>query len=299
MKTNNLKHRISINNNTTNAVINIRLNDECKNGHQDFAITGTFYEPNKVRSERNLITSGCCHDAILEALPEMSLFVRLHLCDYSGSPTHATANGFYHLKRMGSKEFIKYFNISIEQYKQLLTAEDVKHFTYLIKKANIRTTWLKMAKQGIKTLEKLTQNEFLNDSKKSQFIDLTKDEQKEIQQKIRSGFYLPEEIENRKQQAIKDKKEKTIKDLKENAKKEIEKINKKLNVKLYVLSQGYSIENVIYYDHTNKLTFNWLDYKEQIKETEFNYFVENANFEKLPNGITFELANVKQYAPTK
>jgi hypothetical protein len=70
MKTNNLKFRDERTaKNGEQWIINIRLNDECKNGHQDFAITGKCYLPNKQRTERNMTHCGACGDEIAVLFP--------------------------------------------------------------------------------------------------------------------------------------------------------------------------------------------------------------------------------------
>lgn len=79
--------------------IEIRLSDPCKNGHNDFSITGTLYE-RLPRIDRNMISGGCIHDEILQHRPDLKPLVDLHLCDEEGSPMHAVANGFYFLENM-------------------------------------------------------------------------------------------------------------------------------------------------------------------------------------------------------
>ena len=44
--TNSIKYVIDVNNEKHNYKINIRLNDECRNGHEDFAMTADFWLPN-------------------------------------------------------------------------------------------------------------------------------------------------------------------------------------------------------------------------------------------------------------
>lgn len=47
--------------------------------------------------------------------------------------------------------------------------------------------------------------------------------------------------------------------------------------------------NVIYYPHTNTLSFNWNDYGGKITQEEFDDFVNNVDRSQLPEGIKFEL----------
>ena len=66
--TNSIKHVIDVNNKKHNYKINIRLNDECRNGHEDFAITADFWLPNNTRTDQNLIAGGCCRRMFFESL---------------------------------------------------------------------------------------------------------------------------------------------------------------------------------------------------------------------------------------
>ena len=116
-QSNSLRHKIVTTDIKGNPMyISIRLDDQCKNGHQDFAITATIYEKGKPQTDRNMIAGGCCHEEILKAHPELKIFVDLHLCDYSGAPMYAEENGFYHLRRMTKEEFIQYFGCNVIQY---------------------------------------------------------------------------------------------------------------------------------------------------------------------------------------
>lgn len=63
---------------------------------------------------------------------------------------------------------------------------------------------------------------------------------------------------------------------------------------LAVLDAGLSVNNVIYYDHSNELVFNWKDYETKVTENDFNKFVSSVNRSSvnrslLPAGITFKM----------
>lgn len=152
---NKLVRKISVISKTGNYEIIIRLDDECKNGHEGFSITATFWKGIQ-RIDRNFIMGGCCHEEILSRHPELQIFVDLHLCDFKGAPMYAVANGYYHLSRMSKDEFIVYFNITPKLYDILKTATDKQHFSNLISDSKIPEIWQLKANEGIKILEEMT-----------------------------------------------------------------------------------------------------------------------------------------------
>ncbi len=66
----------------------VRHDDECGNGHNSFAITGTVREPGR----RDEVAGGCLHDDIAKAFPELAPLIRFHLFDTDGGPMHYIAN---------------------------------------------------------------------------------------------------------------------------------------------------------------------------------------------------------------
>lgn len=78
--------------------IELRYDDECGNGHNTFAITGSLYEGNyqsEPKNERNLISCGCIHEDIAKHAPEFAPFIKWHLTS-SDAPLHYVANTVYH-----------------------------------------------------------------------------------------------------------------------------------------------------------------------------------------------------------
>lgn len=300
-KSNNLRYIIDINDNKANAQIEIHLDDECKNGHQDFAITATIWEIGKSRTDRNMISVGCCHDEILKLRPELKIFVELHLCDFNGAPMYPKANGFYHLTvgfnntkpqdESFKVKYCEYYRISPKQFDVLLTSEDEEIFCYHLENLGIIEQWKQQARQAIKLLEKLTGKEFVNDSKRSQYTPLTNEKRTEIQNRIKNGYYKPEQIQARKNEQLAAKIAKIKSDLSRDKDELIKNALVEYNVKIAVLEAGINLENFIYYKHSNEAVFNWLSYKPKITQRELDKlieFVKNGNYE-LPKNIVFKL----------
>lgn len=78
--------------------VDIRYDDECGNGHNTFAITGSLYSGNyeiEPKSERDLISCGCLHDEIKKYAPEIAHLIKWHLTN-SDSPMYYVENTVYH-----------------------------------------------------------------------------------------------------------------------------------------------------------------------------------------------------------
>lgn len=86
-------------------VAKVRYDDDCKNGHNTFAITGELYDQGRANGEPSTLNSkgvkrwmgscGCLHDEIAAAFPELAPLIKWHLVS-SDSPMHYVANTIYH-----------------------------------------------------------------------------------------------------------------------------------------------------------------------------------------------------------
>jgi len=289
---NNLKHTIETRDTDGNPlVIKIRLNDECKNGHQDFAITATGWEKGKKRNDRTMIYCGCCHDEILKARPDLKLFVDLHLSDADGVPMYAVENGFYHLKNGFSKtptdspnfakEFTEYYRMTAEQFDTIKTAQNQLQYALMLQNLGILAQWKEQANEAIKQLESMTGETFLNDSTKSQYHAPTPEELKENKEKEKNGYYSQAAIEEREKNAVKDAHSKLAQDLKEAIAKEV----REFEVKEAVLNAGgvKALKSCIFYTHSNELAFNWSTDKLTTEEIE-----SIKSTIKLPTDVTIK-----------
>ena len=271
-----------------NLRVNIRLSDDCHNGHADFAITGDFHD---CKNGNNC--GGCIHEIILHFFPEFKPFVDLHLCDAKGAPMYAAGNGLYHLRNSSETVTRNYLRIDHKEYMRLKReAEDELSMTFLLEEMGIVARWEEEAQAAIRQLETLTGETFEDSSKRYQFIPLTAEQRKLFRTRLAEGYYLPENVRKRKHEARLAAKRKKIDDLKTRAAEAKAKIDQELAVKLYVLRCGMPLDNFIYYDHRNTGVFNWRDYaskNETVTQAQFDRFLKKVDYTKLPEGIQFQL----------
>lgn len=154
----------------------VKLSDECKNGHQDFSITGIEWEKGKAHNYRNRIHGGACGDDIASRFPEFEIFNRLHLCDYNGVPMYPVGNGMYNIKRMKKEDFCSYYRITEAHYDILKDCIDKREYLYYLYELGIVDSWKAEATEAIKILEQWTGEKFVNTSTRSHLdekIDMT------------------------------------------------------------------------------------------------------------------------------
>ena len=286
MKTNSLVYKTTKHTETETFDITIKLNDECKNGHQDFSITGTIYEKGKPKIDKYMILGGAIGDKIADNFPEFAIFEQLHLCDYKGIPMHAAENGFYYLKNgfnnnpVNSDEFCnkfcKYYRISKKQFNTLKNSENVLQYSILLLKLGVLKRWEKQASKAIKLLEQLTGNEFLIDSVKTQFKTPSEDEIKTEEDLIESGYYSDE---NKKERELK-KGLDFIAKIEEERKNKINSINLEFDTKIELLKNAGKnfYDNCIFYSHTKTLCFNWRGY-DKLNKDEIENSLKNCKFD--------------------
>jgi hypothetical protein len=284
MKTNSLIFKCSkVAADGTQYDITVRLDDEGKNGHADFSITGTSYAAGKIKCERNSIRSGAIGDAIAAAFPEFAIFNRLHLCDFDGAPMYALSNGYYHLKRMQTAEFCAYFNCTPAERDAFVLAENEAHFAILLNASDVPARWKADADAAIKLLEEWTGKEFVNDSTRRNFIAPAPAEVEEYARKVAEGYYTPEAKKQRADKQAADARAVQFAAIEKERAARIAKADQEYKVKRAVLTAGLPLDNFIYYDHTATGVFNWKDYGEKITPEQF------AAAALAVDGVTFQL----------
>ena len=270
----------------------ISLDDSCKNGVCDWNITADVYEKRK-NGRFVWCAGGRCHDEILKYFPEFKRFVNLHLSNHYGQPMYPVENGFYHLKNSDKEKTINYLRITESEYNILHdSAEDKGYFTYLLYTLGIVDRWKKESMEAIKQLEALTGNTWENPYKPENerfTLKLTDEERTLIENRIKEGYYTSEAIQARKDQKKREEYENKRNEIIADCEKEIQKAENRKLVRLALLDTGIPLKNVIYYNHSNELAFNWNDYEEKVTQEQFDKFVNTVDKTKLPKNITFKL----------
>lgn len=225
---------------------------------------------------------------ILKRFPQFKMFVDLHLSNHYGAPMYPVENGFYHITNSSKETAINYLRITETEYNLLYQAEDKQYFKYLLYTLGIVERWKRESNEALKKLEELTGQTWENPYKPENerfTLKLTET----ITNRINDGYYRPEAVQARKDEEKRKAYEKKRAEIINNCEKKQEKAENEKRVMLAVLDAGLSVSNVIYYDHSNELVFNWRDHETKVTENDFNKFVSSVNRSLLPVGITFKM----------
>lgn len=271
----------------------IFLGDDCKNRMCDFSVTADIYEQ-KGNGCFVWSAGGCCHEEIQKHSPELARFIPLHLCNHYGAPMYPEANGLYHLQNSGKETAINYLRITEEEYNILSLAEDKEYFKYLLFSLGIVDRWKKEADDLILELETLSGCKWENPYKpeEEQFtLTLSDEERATIDELVKEGFYTKGNMTKRKEEAQKAALAKRRADICDRYDNIIAKAEREKKVMLYIVDSCLPVDNVIYYDHTNKVVFNWKDYDKKVSQEDFITFLNSVDYSLLPEGIEFEIIN--------
>lgn len=276
-------------------VVKISLNDDCKNIIYEWSITADMY----CKEHGNWVwyAGGCMHKEIEKKFPELAKFIPLHNSNHYGAPLYPEANGIYHIKKSNMKVAMNYLRISEEEYEELSrVVDDELYFKYQLFNLGIVYRWKRESDVLIEELEKLCGKKWVNPYKPEEerfTLKLTEEEKLLIEDRIRNDYYSVSNIEKRKEEARKKKIKERYDEVQNEYNNKIENLEKERNVYLSLIDSGIVDDNIIYYEGSNKLVFNWLDYKDKITREEFDRYVSNCDKSKLPEGIEFEFKDIR------
>jgi hypothetical protein len=147
-------------------VITIRIHDDCKNGHNDLAITADAYNKNG-----SWQAGGCLHDEIMELAPELEPFIEAHNRSDLGVPTYPLVNGLYFM--YSKEQAANHLWIDIEEmdnfkneWTEFFTKEkDIKNryycFNEFLKSKGIYEMWKTKMQKVIGQLEEMTGQKYV------------------------------------------------------------------------------------------------------------------------------------------
>lgn len=272
--------------------VTVSLDDDCHNNMCDWSVTADIRWKNQGGQYKEYM-GGCCHDEVAKHFPELAKFIPLHCSNHYGAPLYPVANGIYHIRKSGMPVAMKYLRISEQECVELyIASEDELYFKYLLFSLGIVDRWKRESEELIKELEKLCGKKWVNPymPEKERFtLTLTDEERLLIEERIKAGYYSSENIEKRRVEAHKAKMAAKRAEICERYDKEIRQAEAEKKIKLCVFDYGLPADNVIYYPHSNTLSFNWNNCKNKITQKEFDDFVNNVDRSQLPEGIKFEL----------
>lgn len=270
----------------------VSLDDDCNNMHADFSITADVYE--KTKNGRWVwVAGGCQHDLISKHFPELKRFIPLHLCSHDGSPMYPVENGSFHV--YNSSEIITndYLRLSDGELQKLNAApKDHAYFKYMLFHLGIVARWQKEADEFIRFLEEKTGVEWENPYTPEQEhfrLEISAEEKAEIETKISNGYYSEEAIAERNEARRIAKIEAQREEILAKYNKTEQQARNERDIKLYILDSGLPTDNVIYYNHTNEVVFNWKDYDKKITQEQFVDFINQVDYSKLPDGVEFSI----------
>lgn len=272
--------------------VTVSLNDDCHNNMCDWSVTADIRQKNQYGQYKEYM-GGCCHNEVAKHFPELAKFIPLHCSNHYGAPMYPVDNGMYHVKNSDKPVAIEYLRISDKEYSKLSEAvDDEMYFKYMLFDLGIVDRWKRESDELLVELEDLCGKKWVNPytPEKERFtLILTDEERSLVEERVKSGYYSAENIEKRREETHKAKMLKKRAEICERYDKKIRQAEAEKKIMLCVFDYGLSTDNVIYYSHTNTLSFNWNGYGEKITQEEFDDFVNNVDRSQLPEDIRFEL----------
>lgn len=273
--------------------VDIYLGDRCHNDIAQFSV-GACIEFEHSGGRWGFEKGGCCHDEILKYFPEFEKFVKLHLVNHYGTgKIRESASFIAKGQDREAKSFMRINDEELEMLKPVLELDDDAYTYHTLKESGIIDRWKREADEAIAELENLCGCKWVNPYKpyEERFVYKapSAEEQAIFMERFKDGYYAKENVQRilkeRKDEKLRRERERLIKSLDDKIKRAE---NEKLAM-IAVLDYGIDTDNVIYYTHSNKLTFNWKDYGERISQEVFADFVNNVDMTKLPDNIAFEI----------
>lgn len=308
--TNALCHKITVRKGSERTDIKIKLDDDCRNGHEDFSLTSWVYENGRDDC------GGCNHDHILALKPELQIFADLHLATWQGVPMHGVANGWYFLADYYQLPWVEYHGSSggsaktpeecLRIFQDVLMLDDsdvakILEFAprdqvelqFMLEELDMPSRWQSKANEAIALLEQWTGQKFESKATRGFWVPLTQEQKDEMNRKRAEGYYTPEAVQKRDADRLAKEKQKLVDKINEDLKNAIENISHKHGVKLFMAENFFGIKNWIHYDHTDTVSVNWTNTEKLVTKEQFEQM--QAKFTELRPDIKLEWRDKPKY----
>lgn len=289
MKTNNIGRTETMRIGKFIITITARLNDECKNGHEDFGLTYNMWE--KVVSSRTWCGGGCAAgstDQIVRKIIRrfgLEPVERVHLSDMNGVPMYPTANAIYHAKNSGFDVFRNYLRLTDEETKQAFYIDDELGLYVWLLDNGIIDRWKNEANEAIKAIINGRDIEFESTATKKQGHwyfkhDVTEGAIRAQRDLIRDGYYTPERCDQHRDDEKLNECMKSLTNSMECLQRRIDEAEMDIKFKCVlrdIMCEHIAefrkpllvIDNSIFYQHRNEISFNWRQFSEKVNDEDY------------------------------
>lgn len=265
-----------------------------ENGYSYFYAVGDVYELKRAR--KKIISSGCIHEEILKYFPEFKTFVQLHGNSSYGMPMHMISNIKFAIDNNEIDTICCYLGISDVMAKELICwGEEIDYIKYFLEENDIIYHLRSKANKAIKLLEELTNDEFENPDVLGlyDYMPLDNDTKEKIKKLHENGYFTMDNVIKRRNDKIREINLKILENKKIKLEKEKREIDNEIKVLEYLCDEGISLNNHDYLRSVNVLAINLYKNRENaMSEDDYNRFLDNVDYSKLPTGIEFEFNKI-------
>lgn len=265
-----------------------------ENVYSSFYAVGDVYELKRAR--KKIISSGCIHEEILEYFPEFKTFVQLHGNLSYGMPIHMISNIKFYIDNDEIDVICSSLGISDVMAKELICwGEEIDYIKYFLEENDIIYHFRSKANKAIKLLEELTGDKFENPDVLNihDYMPLDNDTKEKIKKLHENGYFTMDNVIKRRDEKIKELNLKFLEKEKMKLEKEKREIDNEIKVLEYLFDEGISLNNHAYLRSVNVLTINlFRNIENAMSEDDYNRFLDNVDYSKLPTGIKFEFNKI-------
>lgn len=265
-----------------------------ENGYSYFYAVGDVYELKRAR--KKIISSGCIQEEILKYFPEFKTFVKLHGNSSYGVPMHMISNIKFYIDNDEIDVVCSSLGISDVMAKELICwGEEIDYIKYFLEENDIIYHLRSKANKAIKLLEELTNDEFENPDVLGlyDYMPLDNDTKEKIKKLHENGYFTMDNVIKRRNDKIREINLKILENKKIKLEKEKREIDNEIKVLEYLCDEGISLNNHDYLRSVNVLAINLYKNRENaMSEDDYNRFLNNVDYSKLPTGIEFEFNKI-------